>query len=235
MDTSRAALLGKRINDARTQKGWTQVDLAREAQVTKGYVSKIESGKAVKPSEEELARVLRVLGFASVDALLTGERAVPGENVGAVVAAGNREHSAWEELPVFDGLRAAGIMTGAEQWPEPTASLEPPDEFKDEIGPNGIGMIVRGESMAGGLNTPIPDGTVVWFNPHVKTHRRGIVAAAIRESEDGEVRAVVKFHAGDNTLFSLPAPPGSARVPFPIHEIVAMCEVIAVDPQPGRP
>lgn len=221
-----------RMRGSLDRAGATQRQMAQDLGVTEASVSRWLRQKV--PIPLRAVEWISEKTGQSIDWLLGRERAVPGENITGTVSIETKLRSEWDELPVFDGIQAAGILTGAEQWPEPIMSAEP-RSLQDEIGPNGIGLIVRGNSMAGGVNTPIPHGSIVWINPHVFTQERCVVAAAVRREEDGDAVAVVKYHDGDNTLYSLPAPSGSARVPYPVAEVLAMCEVIAVQPQPGRP
>lgn len=45
MPTNICTLLGLRIRELRTAKGWRQIDLAEEAGINENYVSDIEIGK----------------------------------------------------------------------------------------------------------------------------------------------------------------------------------------------
>jgi transcriptional regulator with XRE-family HTH domain len=62
--------LGSRIRKLRSSRGWTLDQLAGESQLTKGYLSQVENGKA-QPTGRVLLQIARALG-ASVDWLLTG-------------------------------------------------------------------------------------------------------------------------------------------------------------------
>lgn len=64
--------LGKRIREVRASRGWTLDQLAKEAGLTKGFLSQVENGKAPTPSGRVLLAIARALG-ASVDWLLTGK------------------------------------------------------------------------------------------------------------------------------------------------------------------
>jgi transcriptional regulator with XRE-family HTH domain len=63
--------LGQRIREVRNARGWTLDQLAKEAGLTKGFLSQVENGKAPRPSGRVLLLLARALG-ASVDWLLTG-------------------------------------------------------------------------------------------------------------------------------------------------------------------
>lgn len=65
--------IGARIREVREAKGWTQDDLAREARMSKSFLSEVETGKR-NLSTESLLRVATALG-ASVEYLMTGQRA----------------------------------------------------------------------------------------------------------------------------------------------------------------
>lgn len=65
--------IGSRIREIRERKGWTQDDLAREARMSKSFLSEIETGKR-SLGTETLLKVAAALG-ASVEYLATGVRA----------------------------------------------------------------------------------------------------------------------------------------------------------------
>ena len=59
MSPSRLKTVIKRL---RTERGLTQVDLAKRAKVTQAYVAKIEGGDRVNPSLPVLKRLAKALG-----------------------------------------------------------------------------------------------------------------------------------------------------------------------------
>lgn len=61
--------LGDRIQELRKQKGLTLTELARQASISKGYLSQIERGEAGRPSAQVLYGIASVLG-TSVASLL---------------------------------------------------------------------------------------------------------------------------------------------------------------------
>ncbi len=67
---------GTRIRVVRTSRGWTLDQLAKEAGLTKGFLSQVENGKAPRPSGRVLLALARALG-ASVDWILTGNSEGP--------------------------------------------------------------------------------------------------------------------------------------------------------------
>ncbi len=64
-------VLGKRIREARTKKGYTQDQLAEEIKVSVVYLSELERGLKL-PSLTLFVDIARVLNV-STDSLLTGE------------------------------------------------------------------------------------------------------------------------------------------------------------------
>ena len=69
--------LGDRIKEIRQSLGWTQDRLAKEAQVSKSFLSEIENNKS-NVSGEKLLKIANALN-ASLDYLMKGE---PGPNQG---------------------------------------------------------------------------------------------------------------------------------------------------------
>jgi len=71
----REASLGGRIGKLRSERGWTQRELARRAGLRPARLSTLESGTK-RPNLEELARLAEVLD-SSMDELWSGERHSP--------------------------------------------------------------------------------------------------------------------------------------------------------------
>jgi len=61
--------VGAKIRELREDKGLSLSELARQAGISKAYLSQIEAGKTTRPSGEALLRIASVLG-SSVAALL---------------------------------------------------------------------------------------------------------------------------------------------------------------------
>ena len=61
--------VGTKIRELREDKGLNLSELARQAGISKAYLSQIEAGKTTRPSGEALLRIASVLG-SSVAALL---------------------------------------------------------------------------------------------------------------------------------------------------------------------
>lgn len=54
--------LGRRVRELREAKRWSQIDLADQAMVSAGYVSKLENDVYRRPSADVLLRLARALG-----------------------------------------------------------------------------------------------------------------------------------------------------------------------------
>jgi transcriptional regulator with XRE-family HTH domain len=61
--------LGDRIKTRRQEKGLNAVDLARKAEISKGYLSELETGRASQPSGAILYRIASALGTNVADLL----------------------------------------------------------------------------------------------------------------------------------------------------------------------
>ena len=61
--------LNDRIKQRREEKGLSAVELAHRAEISKGYLSEIESGRASRPSGEVLFRIATALGTTVADLL----------------------------------------------------------------------------------------------------------------------------------------------------------------------
>lgn len=61
--------LSERVRQRRLEKGWNAVELAHAAEISKGYLSEIESGQASRPSGGVLFRLANALGTTVADLL----------------------------------------------------------------------------------------------------------------------------------------------------------------------
>lgn len=130
----RAARVGKRIRDERAARGWSQITLADKAGVTKGYVSKIETGKSIRPSEAELGRMLAALGFATSDELLSAQRPPTlngSQTVARAATTASPVHFQWPTLPDYAAEHAEGQASASD------ALLADPDAATPHIGRRG--------------------------------------------------------------------------------------------------
>lgn len=291
--------LGARLLEARTARGWAQSDLASRAGVTKGYISKLESGKSLRPSQAELGRVLAALGFASVDELLhvfvagdrdqspltraespltrsevvriaaesargevariaaesargevariaaesardearraglhqapagspAGSRVRLGEYSGVFIPRVSRDSLG--RLRLYDYVGAARRMMEVENFPDPVGEADPPASLLDELGPDGFGLRVRGDSMAGLEPRPILPDDIVWINPQNRSQRSGVVAALVEELEGDEPKAVVKWlDAAGGRLWSILR--GGRREELKVRRVLEVTAVLGI-------
>lgn len=62
--------ISKKMKELRSEKGWTQSDLAKESNVPVTTVAKIEGGFIKNPTIEKLAKIAKALGI-TVDELIS--------------------------------------------------------------------------------------------------------------------------------------------------------------------
>ena len=68
--------LGMRIRFLRNERGWSQEDLALEANINKNYLSDLENGRR-NPSLDILERIANAFGI-SLSELFKGIESIPG-------------------------------------------------------------------------------------------------------------------------------------------------------------
>lgn len=224
--------LGERLKALRVARGMDQKQLARAAKVSRPYLSQLENNKHPRPGGDVVARLADALEV-TVDELRPKGRGVGlGEDIADVFRA-NGPRSSARDLDIYDGVGAATKLSDLEDAMSPMEQRPAPEGYDAEIGPNGIGVLVRGESMAGWQKRPIHHGDTAWLNPRDNRRVRGVVIAIVRESEDSEPKAVIKFHDGDGGLWSVPV--DGARERFRVHELLDMAPVIVLTSPPGEP
>lgn len=103
--------LGKRIAYLRERKGWTQKELARQAELSVTFLSEIENDKR-NVSSDVLLRIANALG-ASLDFLLRGEEAAAREREPLLVPpdlARAAEEQGWSYAETAGVLQARNIV-----------------------------------------------------------------------------------------------------------------------------
>jgi transcriptional regulator with XRE-family HTH domain len=197
--------LGTAIRRLRQTAGLSVEELAIRAGTSAATVSRLERGRTRAPRLSLASALARALGFASVDALMSG--ASP-----AAVLSDPSEppESSSSPLspPLADMANAVALASAAigvrplpiYRWGtagDPRDHDSPPDPDRLEfpplgrellIGPNGFGVEVRGESMA---NRSVHEGDIVWCNPNRPPRMGGVVLARVSDAE-GESGMVVK-------------------------------------------
>jgi SOS-response transcriptional repressor LexA len=200
------ATLGQRIAGLRRAHGWSQRRLAEAAGVSHGYVALLELGRLPSPGKFRLDAIARALDLRTSDALLghqpppafdlppsTGGRPAGPDGLATINVLGGVDQvrpSGARPLPVFR-WGSCGDPRDRESPPDPDRLEFPPPGRETLIGPNGFGVVVKGESMAG---RGIFDGDVVWVNPE-RPYQLGKVVLALVRDVSGESGMVVKTYA----------------------------------------
>jgi SOS-response transcriptional repressor LexA len=236
--------LGQRIAALRRAHGWSQRRLAQAAGVSHGYVALLELGRLPSPGKFRLDAVARALDLRTSDALLgigtpapapgPAPAAAPGQSPSAVAAAGGavnvlgdldqlRPTGVWP-LPVFR-WGSCGDPRDRESPPDPDHLEFPPPGRETLIGPNGFGVMVKGDSMAG---RRIFDGDVVWVNPE-RPYQLGKVVLALVTDVTGEAGMVVKTYArGDVGECLMSEPAQGQRSPVVCQEFKIIGPVVGI-------
>lgn len=102
--------LNDRIKQRREEKGMSAIELARCAEISKGYLSEIESGRASRPSGVVLFRIATALGTTVADLL---EREV--QPATPAIPQALRDFANDEGLPAGDVEMLAQIRFRGEQ------------------------------------------------------------------------------------------------------------------------
>lgn len=186
-----AITLGEEVARARRRAHLSQRKLADQAGISKPWLSKIERGLVKKYPHESLGQLRRVLG----DSLSSVQEGIPGQGDGLSTlsnVAGRLDETRPLEarrLPVFR-WGAAGDPRNQDSSPDADHEEYPPVGRESLVGPNGFGVLVRGESMA---RHGIHDNDVVWINPD-RPYRMGRpVLARVWNGSGHECGMVVKI------------------------------------------
>jgi SOS-response transcriptional repressor LexA len=190
--------LGQRIAALRHAQGWSQRRLAEAAGVSHGYIALLELGRLPSPGKFRLDAVAHALDLRTSDALLTGQLSPP--SAPATPATIEQPSSVLNVVGNVDQLRAPGArLLPVFRWgscgdprdqespPDPDHLEYPPPGRESLIGPNGFGVMVKGDSMAG---RGIYDGDVVWVNPE-RAYSVGKVVLALVTDIAGEAAGMV--------------------------------------------
>ncbi len=101
-------ILGTRIRQRREEKGLTAAELARQAQISKGYLSEIESGSAARPSADILYRLATALGTSIADLLGKEVRPVTRAIPDTLQAFATRAQLPTEDVEMLAQIRFRG-------------------------------------------------------------------------------------------------------------------------------
>jgi transcriptional regulator with XRE-family HTH domain len=195
-----ASRLGARIAELRHARGLSQPELAKQAGISKQYVSKLERLPSVSPSADILERLADRLGTTMAD-LLEAQRGDEGGRGDAGNVAGRLEElrGGWvRPLPVYR-WGAAGDPRDDISAPDPDRIEHPPVGQELRIGPRGFGVVVRGSSM---VSRNINDGDTVWVNLQeaARLNRPVLAVVADPDGESGMLVKVLKRDAAGDYL-----------------------------------
>jgi SOS-response transcriptional repressor LexA len=226
-------LLGQRIAGLRQALGWSQRRLAEAAGVSHGYIALIELGRLPSPGKFRLDAIARALGLRTSDALLGAAPPRPAEE-GPPSAAAN---GALNVLGALDLVRAPGARPlpvfrwgscgdprDRESPPDPDHLEYPPPGRETLIGPNGFGVVVKGESMAG---RGIFDGDTVWVNPE-RPYQLGKIVLALVTDAQGDSGMVVKTYARSDVGECLMSESAQGRSPVVCYEFKIIGPVVGI-------
>ena len=229
--------LGQRIATLRHAQGWSQRRLAQAAGVSHGYVALLELGRLPSPGKFRLDALARALNLRTSDALLAPtptyleplfdyprerfEAAQPLANV-----LGSLDHlrpPGAQPLPVFR-WGSCGDPRDRESPPDPDHLEYPPPGRETLIGPNGFGVMVKGDSM---VARGIYDGDVVWVNPD-RPYQIGKVVLALVSDVRGESGMVVKTYARTDIGECLLSETAQGRSPVVCREFKVIGPVVGI-------
>ena len=126
-------------------------------------------------------------------------------------------------LPVFR-WGSCGDPRDRESPPDPDHLEFPPPGHETLIGPNGFGVVVKGDSMAG---RGIYDGDVVWVNPD-RAYQIGKVVLALVSDESGASGMVVKTYARTEVGDCLLSESVDGRSPVVCQEFKVIGPVVGI-------
>jgi SOS-response transcriptional repressor LexA len=241
--------LGQRIATLRRESGWSQRRLAEAAGVSHGYIALLELGRLPSPGKFRLDAVARALNLRTSDALTAPQppsyAATPARgptqptppslpqplgtapsaaHVGNVLGGVDQlRPSSARPLPVFR-WGACGDPRDQESPPDPDRLEYPPPGRETLIGPNGFGVVVKGDSMAG---RGIFDGDVVWVNPD-RAYAVGKVVLALVSDVGGEAGMVVKTYARTEVGDCLLSETAAGRSPVVCREFKVIGPVVGI-------
>jgi SOS-response transcriptional repressor LexA len=235
--------LGQRIASLRHANGWSQRRLADAAGVSHGYIALLELGRLPSPGKFRLDAVARALNLRTSDAL-TGavppqlaQPRQPAEPPVGTSAMPPRQPPVLNVVGGLDQLRAVGARPlpvfrwgscgdprDQESPPDPDHLEYPPPGRETLIGPNGFGVMVKGESMAA---RGIYDGDVVWVNPE-RPYAVGKVVLALISDVGGESGMVVKTYARTEVGDCLLSETADGRSPVLCREFKIIGPVVGI-------
>ena len=227
--------LGQHIAGLRHAAGWSQRRLAEAAGVSHGYIALLELGRLPSPGKFRLDAVARALNLRTSDALLGQApplvpEAAPrqrlsqtSETVNVLGGLDQLRPAGARPLPVFR-WGSCGDPRDRDSPPDPDHLEYPPAGRETLIGPNGFGVVVKGESMAA---RGIYDGDIVWVNPE-RPYQIGKVVLALVSDVGGAAGMVVKTYAHTDVGECLVSETPAGRSPVVCREFKVIGPVVGI-------
>ena len=226
--------LGLRIAGLRHAAGWSQRRLAEAAGVSHSYIALLELGRLPSPGKFRLDSVAHALNLRTSDALLpaaappamaeaTSPAPEPIESANVLGGLEQLRPPGARPLPVFR-WGSCGDPRDRESPPDPDHLEYPPAGRDTLIGPNGFGVVVKGESMAG---RGIYDGDIVWVNPE-RPYQIGKVVLALVSDVNGAAGMVVKTYGHTDVGECLLSETTSGRSPVVCREFKIIGPVVGI-------
>lgn len=217
--------LASRLKSLRQQRGLQVQQLARNAGVSEPYLSQLEGGTKTNPSADVIDRLAKALDVSAVE-LARGSVRGAIRGLGVIEAAPLSLSSAYK--PIYYAAFAAERLSKKESQPESVDVEIPPPEYRDQLGPDPIGVIIDGDSLAG---IGIRSGMVAWVNttdfPYYVSG--DVVLANVRERDADDLKTVIKQVRRENgrqALYSVRAK-GQPEV-YEVEECWVLAKVVCI-------
>jgi transcriptional regulator with XRE-family HTH domain len=129
-----SALLGRRIHEIRTKRGWSLAEVSRRTGLSRAYINALERGQSRRPGADAIRRLEDVLGPLVAPPVVEGvpdglahlarERNLPSSEVRALASLriGGRQPVSQERWRfIYDALMASEAMDPGSSVPEGNA------------------------------------------------------------------------------------------------------------------
>lgn len=136
-------------------------------------------------------------------------------------------------LPIYGYPGAAQKLADVRVNPEELRREVPPAEFAPEIGPQGYGVVIEGDSLEG---LGVRDGDLAWVNPEDQRLAQpgDVVLARIHRADVDEPKVVIKQLVEDREGRRLCSAPEGAGEGYRMEDVAKLTRVICIVPQQPR-